>query len=226
MSRVHDMGGRFGDGPIVADAEDAPLFPQDWHARALAVTLAVGSLGQWNIDISRHSRERLSPKDYTRFSYYEKWTSALADLLVEYGIISEDELKSGQSSGPSPLSDRCFQPEAVASALAKGGPADRDGPKPKFAIDDPVLTVLPAGNANLQGGHTRLPAYAAGMKGRILAVHGCHVFPDSNAHGFGEDPQPLYSVAFAASELWGEAENPTDEVILDLWEPYFEAQNG
>ena len=79
MSRVHDMGGRFGDGAV--NASDDATFAQDWHARALALTLAAGALGQWNIDISRHARERLSPKDYTRFSYYEKWMGGLAELL-------------------------------------------------------------------------------------------------------------------------------------------------
>ena len=71
MSRVHDMGGRFGEGPVVPDADDV-VFYTDWHARALAVTLAAGSLGKWNIDVSRHARESLSPKDYMAFSYYEK----------------------------------------------------------------------------------------------------------------------------------------------------------
>ncbi|MDG1430901.1 MAG: nitrile hydratase subunit beta, partial [Paracoccaceae bacterium] len=63
MTRVHDMGGRFGDGAVIPDAEDAPVFSEEWHAKTLAMTLAVGALGQWNLDISRHSRERLSPKD-------------------------------------------------------------------------------------------------------------------------------------------------------------------
>ena len=57
------------------------------------MTLAAGALGQWNIDMSRHARERLSPQDYARFSYYEKWISALADLLVETGVLSLDELR-------------------------------------------------------------------------------------------------------------------------------------
>ena len=56
MTRVHDIGGRFGDGPINPEAEDAPVFAEDWHARALAVTLASGFLGQWNIDVSRHAQ--------------------------------------------------------------------------------------------------------------------------------------------------------------------------
>lgn len=226
MTRIHDMGGRFGDGPIKRDADDAPIFPEDWHAKALAITLAAGALGQWNLDVSRHSRERLSPKDYSRFSYYEKWISALAGLLVEKGIVTAEELRTGQSDGLSDLADRCMQPDVVAKVLRSGGPVDRAGEPPKFALGDEVTTTLPAANARVQGGHTRLPAYAAGMTGRIVAVHGCHVFPDSNAHGFGEDPQPLYSVAFSAADLWGGSENAQDEVVLDLWEPYLKAHNG
>ena len=225
MSRLHDMGGRFGDGPVEPDANEA-VFPEKWHGRALAVTLSAGALGQWNLDISRHSRERLSPKDYSQFSYYEKWISALVDLLVERGVLSEEELASGKSTGSSNLAERCFQPEAVAGALASGGPVNREGPQPKFSVGDTAETLMPARNAKVQGGHTRLPGYVAGMRGRIVALHGCHVFPDSHAHGFGEDPRPLYSVAFASSELWGDAENALDEVILDLWEPYLVTPNG
>ena len=44
MSRVHDMGGRWGDGPVVPEDEDAPVFAQDWHGRALALTLGAGGL--------------------------------------------------------------------------------------------------------------------------------------------------------------------------------------
>ena len=81
MSRLHDMGGRLGDGPLHPEAADAPVFAKDWHARALALTLASGALGQWTLDRSRHQRECLSPQDYMRFSYYEKWLSGLADIL-------------------------------------------------------------------------------------------------------------------------------------------------
>lgn len=220
------MGGRIGDGPVFPDDESVPIFSEEWHAKTLAVTLAVGALGQWNLDISRHSRERLAPKDYTRFSYYEKWMSALADLMVENGVVTVDELASGRSNGVSPLTEKRFRPETVASAIASGGPVDRDGPEPKYHIGQLVKTVRPAGNAIVQGGHTRLPAYSAGVQGKIIAVHGCHVFPDSNAHRLGENPQPLYSVSFNAVDLWGHAEHPKDEVILDLWEPYLVMPNG
>ena len=49
-----------------------------------------------------------------------------------------------------------------------------------------------------------------------------HVLPDTNAHGNGETPTPLYTVEFKAIELWGvSAENENGLVYLDLWEPYF-----
>ncbi len=223
MTRVHDMGGRYGDGAVVPEDEDGPVFPQDWHGRALAVTLACGSLGQWNIDISRHARERLSPQDYTRFSYYEKWMAGLADLLVEKGVLTAEDLSGGGSDARHPLADRVMTPEAVARTLVNGGPADRDSNiAPLFEPGDAVRTARPAGNRLVDGGHTRLPAYAAGAKGRIVRLHGCHVLPDSSAHGLGEAPEPLYSVVFAASELWTDPEHPRDEVVLDLWQSYLE----
>lgn len=226
MTRVHDMGGRFGDGPVAPGSEDDPVFDQDWHGRALALTLAAGGLGQWNLDISRHARERLSPKDYTRFSYYEKWISALADLLVERGVLSLEELESRTPVGLSDLSERKLLAEKVDTVLSSGGPVDRDGPLPRFSAGDPVRTVLPAANSFVDGGHTRLPAYAAGHVGKIVSCHGCHVFPDTHAHDLGEMPQPIYAVSFRATELWGPNAMEGDEVILDLWEPYLEPQDG
>lgn len=222
MTRVHDMGGRFGDGAVIPEPE-TPVFHEDWHARALAVTLAAGALGQWNLDTSRHVRERLSPKDYARFSYYEKWISGLADLLVEKDVLSEADLQGQGDDTEHPLAHLALKAENVANALAKGGPADRPSDVAvEFAPGDRVRTRRPAANAFVAGGHTRLPAYAAGATGRILRVHGTHILPDANAHGLGEHPEPLYAVAFDASELWANPEHPRDQVILDLWQSYME----
>lgn len=221
MTRPHDMGGRFGDGPVHPEPE-TPLFHEDWHKQALALTLAAGALGQWNLDVSRHARERLAPADYASFSYYEKWLAALADLLVAQGVVSRAEL-SGAEPVASPLVDRRLQAEDVPGTLAKGGPADRASTvAPRFSAGDAVRTVKPAANRLVDGGHTRLPAYAAGAQGRIVRGHGAHVLPDANAHGFGECPEPLYSVVFPASELWAAPEHPGDEVVLDLWQSYLE----
>ena len=221
MSRVHDMGGRFGDGAINPNEPDA-VFPQDWHGRALALTLAAGGLGQWNLDISRHARECLSPKDYARFGYYEKWIAGLTDLLVNNGVLSQEELSTLTPAPNSPLQERKMLAEYVANILASGGPTDRPSNIPVlFDVGQQVKTRT-IGNTLVDGGHTRLPSYARGKTGWIIAHHGTHVFPDSNAHRLGEAPEPLYSVGFYARDLWDNAENPEGEVVLDLWQPYLE----
>ena len=71
-------------------------------------------------------------------------------------------------------------------------------------------------------GHTRLPRYVRGHVGIIERVRGCHVFPDSNASGLGENPQWLYCVAFDGRELWGPDGDPKLKVSIDAWEPYLE----
>ena len=220
MTRVHDMGGRFGDGPVTPEAEDV-VFHADWHRRALALTLATGTLGKWNIDVSRHARECLSPQDYTTFSYYEKWIAGVADMLVARGVVSADELEGSAEPTPSPLAEKALKAPQVAGVLARGGPADRPSDiAPTFAPGDNVVTRKHPANTLVPGGHTRLPAYAAGARGRVVRLHGTHVLPDSNAHGLGEAPEPLYAVAFPASELWAHPEHPRDEVVLDLWQSY------
>lgn len=221
MSRVHDMGGRWGDGPVVPEPQGTPPVGAEWQRRAFALTMAAGGLGQWTIDTSRHARECLAPKDYARFSYYEKWIAALADLCVMKGLVTGAELAAGQAD-PAPPHPKLFRAAAVGPAYARGTPYSRAGATPAFAPGDRVRTRLPAHNARIPGGHTRLPAYAAGQTGRILLSHGAHVLPDANAHGLGECPEPLYTVAFAAADLWGTAEAPGDEVTLDLWESYLE----
>ncbi len=223
MTRVHDMGGRFGDGPVQPEPQGIPRLG-DWQGRALALVLASGALGQWNLDMSRHARERLSPADYARFSYFEKWLAALADLLVETGVLSRADLQGAGEAAAHPLASRALKAAAVAKVLAKGGPAAREvAGRPRFTIGQAVLARHPGDNTLVAGGHTRLPAYASGALGYVQRVHGAHVLPDSHAHGLGEAPEPLYAVRFAASELWAHPEHPRDEVVLDLWQSYLMA---
>lgn len=221
MSRAHDMGGRHGDGPVQPEPQGIVPFATQWHRKALALVLSAGATGAWNIDMSRHARECLAPADYARFSYYEKWIAALADLLVARGLVSTAELAAGTADLAVPHPRR-LAADRVAHVLSKGSPYRREGAMAAFSPGERVRTRLPARNALVPGGHTRLPAYAAGHVGRIVLCHGCHVLPDANAHGLGERPEPLYTVAFDAADLWGQAECPGDEVTLDLWESYLE----
>jgi hypothetical protein len=71
----------------------------------------------------------------------------------------------------------------------------------------------------MPSGHTRLPRYARGASGTVIAHRGCHLLPDEGAKG-REVGDHLYTVSFAAPELWGAEANPRDTVALDLWESY------
>ena len=66
-------------------------------------------------------------------------------------------------------------------------------------------------------GHTRLPQYVRGHHGHVRLTHPAFVFPDRNAHGWGEDPQYVYTVEFAAHQLWGGGDHL---VLIDIFEPH------
>jgi len=217
MKHPHDMGGRAGDGPVVPAPDGIAGYDAPWHRGALGLTLAAGAFGAWPIDAARAARERLS--GYSSLSYYEKWIAALADLLVEHGLVSRAELVQGDAP-PASLHPRALRAIDVPRVLAAGSPYARPGRTPAFRPGDSVQTRQLPENTLVRGGHVRLPRYAAGKTGRVVLSHGPHVFPDSNAHGRGEAPEPLYTVAFAAGALWDDAENPADEVTVDLWESY------
>ena len=101
MNGVHDMGGMHGLGPIAPEA-DEPLFHAPWEARVLAMTLAAGAWGRWNIDASRHARERIPGPDYLRMSYYEKWLVGLERLMLETALVSGEELATGHPATGAP----------------------------------------------------------------------------------------------------------------------------
>ena len=217
MNGVHDMGGVHGLGAIDAPA-DEPLFHAPWEARVLALTLAMGAWGRWNIDASRHQRELIPGADYLSMSYYEKWLTGLTHLMTAHDLITPAELASGEASPTAPKATPPLTADKVPATLARGGPATRDVVAPRwFKIGDKVRTrnINPAG-------HTRLPRYARGHEGVIERDHGVHVLPDANAHFLGECPERLYGVAFTARELWGEDARAGDSVCLDLWDRYLE----
>lgn len=216
MNGPQDLGGRHGFGAVTPE-EESIRFHAEWEKRALGVTLAAGGLGYWNIDASRHARESLPAAIYYGSSYYEIWLRALEVLLQDAGEVTQAELSEGRAHRPGLRSERCLKPEAVAGVLAAGGPADRPGPAPGFAVGDTVRT-----RNHQPVGHTRLPGYARGVRGVITAVHGAHVYPDSNAHFQGEAPQPLYTVKFSGTELFGADADPNLTVSIDAWEPYLE----
>jgi nitrile hydratase subunit beta len=215
MNGPHDMGGFTGFGPVRPEAEE-PVWHEAWESRAFALVLAMGMTGQWSIDAARHARERLPALPYWRSSYYEMRHYALKLQLIEQQLVAPVEVETGRMSVPPRPLVRTVTAGMIPDILAAGGPSVRAIDRQQaFAPGEAVRT-----RSLSPDGHTRLPRYARGKRGEIVAVHGAHVFPDSNSHDLGEDPQWLYTVRFSASELWGKATR--DAVMIDLWEPYLE----
>ncbi|HHU09486.1 MAG TPA: nitrile hydratase subunit beta [Intrasporangiaceae bacterium] len=209
MNGVHDMGGMHGFGPVRPEP-DEPVFHAEWEARALALTLAMGALGAWNIDQSRHVRESLPPAEYLSSSYYRIWIRGLEDLIAGTGILDRDDLVARTGA------------ELVA-AFSRQGSYERPIDRPAaFSVGEQVRAKVISPR-----GHTRLPRYARGRLGRIVAVRGAHVFPDRHAGPLGEPgderPEWLYTVDFAGTELWGPEADPRLTVSIEAWEPYLEA---
>jgi nitrile hydratase subunit beta len=216
VNGVHDMGGMHGFGPVEPEPGE-PVFHAEWERRAFALTLAMGATGQWTLDAARFAREDWAAPVYLSRTYYEMWLAGLERLLAERDLVSAEEVAAGRPLTDARLLDP-VGPDAAARMLRSGGPTNREAPRPaRFGAGDRVR----ARNLN-PATHTRLPRYVRGHAGTVVLVHGCHVFPDVNAHGGGEDPQWLYTVRFDGRDLWGPDSDPTVAVSVDAFEPYLE----
>jgi nitrile hydratase subunit beta len=211
-----DLGGQEGHGPVRPEHEE-PSFHAPWESRVLALTLAMGATGLWNIDTSRAARETLA--DYRKLSYYQIWLAGLEKLLAQTGAVQADELALGRSTHAALPIRGVLHAQEVAAVLARGTPTVRQAAGPaRFSLGQAVRT-----HAEVPPHHTRLPGYARGKRGVIERVHGSHVFADTHARGLGEQPQWLYTVTFDERELWGGNTSPQQSCVsVDVWESYLE----
>jgi nitrile hydratase subunit beta len=217
MNGVHDMGGLQSMGPIQYETNE-PVFHATWEGRIYALNRAMRAWGKWNLDTERHALELMSAADYLRMSYYERWVGRLAEQVVKYGLVTSREMESGKSAPDSPKATPALTAAMSSRFLSRGIPSSQDrNVRPLFKVGQRVR----ARNINPTG-HTRLPRYARGRAGTIMRDHGVYTFPDTNAHFSGEKRQHVYSVRFAARELWGDSASPHDFVHIDIWDDYLE----
>jgi nitrile hydratase len=221
MDGIHDLGGMHGFGPVEADPAERG-FHAPWEPRVVACFEAGLAWPLFTIDEFRHSRERLEPVRYLEASYFEQWLDAVCRLLVEKGVVSDEELEArarGLQAHPesdAPAGGASPEPPPRAGVAHKTFRRAVSAP-PRFPPGDPVVTrnIHPPG-------HTRLPRYARDKQGIVARAQGAWVFPDTNAHGLGEAPQHLYSVRFDGAELWGPSAEARVAVYLDLWDGYLD----
>ena len=221
MNGVHDMGGMQCYGPVRPEI-DEPTFHAEWEKRALAFALAVGALGQWNIDQSRSSRESLPPLTYLSSTYYEIWMRALEDVLLLREMVTEEELRTGEAQTKRAAVPAAVPWENIEAGFVAGSPYNRSAPsEARFQVGDRVHAKMinPAG-------HTRLPRYVRDKVGTVWFVHGAFVFPDRNAASMDgpidKTPEWLYTVVFDGRDVWGADASDEIEVSVDAWEPYLE----
>ncbi len=223
MNGIHDMGGMHGLGPIEPEANE-PVFHHEWERRTFAMTVAAGYLGKWNLDMSRSAREQMPADEYLTTSYYEHWLWGLELLLSQNGLVKPEEIADRMRD---PRSPPHIAPTAGARVLKsvdvqrvlrdpRSARVDTDVP-PRFKPGDRVR----ARNLNPIG-HTRLPRYCRGKWGVVHCDQGVWVFPDTHALAHDKKPQRVYSVRFAAPELWGPGASASHFVYVDLWDDYLD----
>jgi nitrile hydratase len=218
MNGIHDLGGMQGMGPLVRERNEPP-FHHPWEGRVYAMTRALRARdGAWCLDAHRHGIERLAPVDYLRMTYYERWAEVLARMLVETGTATPSEIEAGRAApGQARATPRMTAADAASSVDLRPSARRHTPSTPHFTVGQQARAriINPAG-------HTRLPRYARGKIGIVVRDRGVYVFPDTHAHDRGENPEHLYSVRFAARELWGAEASARDSIYLDLWDSYLE----
>jgi nitrile hydratase beta subunit len=217
MNGVHDMGGMHGMGSVHAEPKE-PVFHERWESRVYVLTRAIGAWNRWNIDTGRFYIERIPPADYLRMSYYERWFARLVELLIKTGLVTREEVETGAPTpGSAKLAPPLHADRAPLVALNRNIESSHEPAiHPRFKVGQRVRA------RNLHPtSHTRLPRYARGKVGTIAIDHGVYNFADTNADG-NPKRQHVYSVRFAARELWGEQASPRDSVHLDLWDDHLE----
>jgi len=211
MDGPHDLGGKEDFGPVDVTS---PPFRHDWEKRQWALSKLVSAPGV-TIDWFRHTVECMPPAVYLSVPYFQKWNATDFALGIDAGTYTLEEAASGHAETPAAAApvQTVDELEERQRNLARSFAVEADT-QPLFRPGDRVTT-----NARPSPGHTRLPAYARAATGTVIAHHGAHLYADAGARG-EHIGHHLYTVEFAAGDLWPDAELPDDTVCLDLWEPY------
>jgi nitrile hydratase subunit beta len=220
MDGVHDMGGMHGFGPVVVVGGDE-VFHEDWEARVFALYQLsnlrdlVGGPG------GRAVRESMDPAHYLEASYYERWLWSVERRLEAKGTIAPGEVEAmmarvSATEEPPIAADPELAAEAVADLCEASPPMDV-AVSPRFRPGDRVRV-----RRMHPDGHTRCPRYVRGAVGVIERTQGTDQLPDRATYGLPTEPEPVYAVAFASQELWGESDEPPWTVLLDLFDTYLE----
>jgi len=244
MKLQHYLGGVENLGPVEFERQ---VFVQEWEKRIFGIhtvmmaesahlvdalpkypvdTLPTAFKSDWTWASLRTGAEAMQPFEYFKFRYYEKWLGGISGFFINQGYINADELSSRadhyRQAPEAPLPDKPSEPirEQIVRYLLEGDSGLRPyAGSPRFAEGDAVTIGDP-----VAVDHTRLPGYLRNKPGKIVEVYpGAYAyFVSTGPDGIGE-PMPVYRVAFAAADLWGEEKSEANTTIYaDLFEAYLQ----
>ena len=219
MNGVHDMGGMHGFGPIDIEA-DEPVFHEEWEGRVYGMVTGIREehdvYGPYG---SRHYIENIPPARYLASSYYERWMLALQAALVNKGLLTAEEIDDRTrqfAADPTSETPKRLDPELADRVrrriYAPQSLEQQASTAPLFSVGDEIVVrnIHPVG-------HTRLPRYVRGKRGKIAGIYGAQGLQDEPTIADGS-PQHVYSVVFEASELWGRNAESNQRLYIDMWE--------
>ncbi|MEM7500926.1 MAG: ScnB-like protein [Pseudomonadota bacterium] len=86
--KPHDLGG-LAAGPVDRSEHDTAYW--EWQIDAM-IRLAMKAGLFTDFAELRDGIERLTPEDYERSTYYERWAKSLAYTLLDKGVVAEADL--------------------------------------------------------------------------------------------------------------------------------------
>ena len=102
------------------------FFTLAWEGRVYALTRAMRAWRKWSLDTDRHALELLPPVDYLRMSYYERWFHRLAAQVVQYGLVTKEEMESGKAAPGSTKATPAFSLATSSRWLTRGIASSQD----------------------------------------------------------------------------------------------------
>jgi nitrile hydratase len=218
MDGIADMGGTEGWGRVYPPAVEEPVFPEPWNGRAFALTLLSNRLAGGNLDSFRYALERLDRTAYLDDGYFGRWLNGAEQMLIDGTLLAPSAVDARARKMRGETVEEPPPPEHIErdyAPTAEGSFRTVDA-EPAFAVGQ----LVRAKNISPDG-HTRLPRYVRGHTGVVTLVAPAAVFPDTNAHFLGEDPQFVYTVRFESGELWGAGTEPF-ALTIEMFESYLE----
>jgi nitrile hydratase subunit beta len=210
MSSIHDLGGMHGFGRVWT-APEGTAFYTEAERRVFRLMMGLMAGGWCDTDGFRAEVESLPVRVYARECFPVNYFMGMEKQLAERGLLKLGDLEAWMN-GVKPASWPDKPPPVMA--------AREEAPLPSlFKVGDTVRLR----NVNPQG-HTRLPGYLRGRVGTITANRGISNFADTLAARTGRRPQPVYTVEFAAREVWGDGAGAADRLSAEIFQDYIEGK--